>query len=412
MNRRKFLKYLGLATTASLFNNSLMKNTFANVKSKSLEFGNRVVWVHDEHATFWENDGYYGNYVNQNRVNQMISDGIKSLTSESDVNVGWQSIINGYTEGDIIGIKININNSSNGNAIDAVAAPIIGIVSGLTSCGVREQDIYIIEPSREFSSRIADPIIALFPNVLLWDSDGSYNNEVTYNYATDASTTVIHTNPGLTGDNRYSYMPEQLEEIKYLINVPIMKGHGAAEFSLTFKNNFGMLKKWTVAKLHDYSLPGRPGYSYDTNPLHDIYLNSNIKDKTVLIIGDGLFCSRVETAAVPQTWKTFNDSFPNSIFLSTDPVAIDSVMFDFLNAESSRSEESQLYLHRAEELGLGVHDHWNNPLDRQYTKIDFRKIGSGKISRYQIDQIIKEYKDGDATNQEVKVLLNQYLKGE
>jgi len=110
------------------------------------------------------------------------------------------------------------------------------------------------------------------------------------------------------------------------------------------------------------------------NPLVDIYLNSHIRDKTVLIIGDALFGARIDNWDVPEVWDTFGGEFPNSIFLSTDPVAIDSVMYDFLNLEDSKPDESQLYLHRAKEVGLGTHDHWNNPTDKQYSRIDFRKI--------------------------------------
>jgi uncharacterized protein (DUF362 family) len=231
-----------------------------------------------------------------------------------------------------------------------------------------------MEPSREFSSRIANPILALYPNVLFWDSAGTYGHQVTFNYSTSATTTIAHTNPGLTGDNRYSYLPEQYEAMSYLINMPIMKGHGSAVISLTFKNHFGSLKKWTCGKLHDYVLPYNPKYSYDMNPFHDIYLNSNIKNKTVLIVGDGLFCSRTQTEGVPEVWSTFGGKFPNSLFLSTDPVAIDSVMFDFLKAEASRSDQSQRYLHRAAELGLGRHEHWNNATEKRYSIIDFKKI--------------------------------------
>jgi len=155
--------------------------------------------------------------------------------------------------------------------------------------GVLEPDIYIMEPSREFSSRIVNPILALYPNVQFWDANGRQGHQVTFNYSPSATTTIDHSNPGLTGDNNYSYLPEQLGLASYLISVPIMKGHGVANVSLTFKNHFGSLKKWTYAKLHDYALPFRTYYSYAMNPLHDIYLNPNIKDKTFLIVGDGLF---------------------------------------------------------------------------------------------------------------------------
>jgi hypothetical protein len=66
--------------------------------------------------------------------------------------------------------------------------------------------------------------------------------------------------------------------------------------------------------------------------------------------------------------------------MSTDPVAIDSVMFDFMNAEVGEPNESQLYLHRAAELGLGTHEHWNNSSEKRYSNIDFRKIDMSSAS--------------------------------
>ncbi len=410
ITRRDFLKKSSQITSGTIgLLYGLKKNTLASNSSKL--GSNRVIWLHDSNATFWDGNGYYGDYIIQSRVNAMLEAGIKSLTGESNIVNAWNQILPNYTNGEKIVIKINMNNTGNGTAIDATPAPVISLISGLKAIGVLETDIYIMDPSNFISSLFANPILSLYPEVSIWDANGSQGYQVTYNYDPGTSTTIQHSNPGLTGSNQYSYMPEQLGTATYLINIPIMKGHGAGVISLVFKNCFGLLKAYTIAKLHDYSLPYRSNYSYDMNPLHDIYLNANIRDKTVLIVGDGLFCSRKETAAVPEVWNTFNGEFPNSIFLSTDPVAIDSVMFDFLNAESPRFAGSQLYLHRAEELFLGTHEHWSDPINRQYTNIDFRQIEMSNINRFNIDQKIKEFKEGNATLPEVRELINLYLKG-
>jgi hypothetical protein len=71
----------------------------------------------------------------------------------------------------------------------------------------------------------------------------------------------------------------------------------------------------------------------------------------------------------------FNNDWTNSLFLSQDPVAIDSVMYDFLLAESNPCEGSQNYLHQSADPplnvydpendgyylseSLGVHEHWD-----------------------------------------------------
>ena len=82
-------------------------------------------------------------------------------------------------------------------------------------------------------------------------------------------------------------------------------------------------------------------------------------------------------------------------------------MFDFLNAERAIPEEAQLYLHRAAELALGTHDHWNNPIDRQYSKIDFQSLELA-VNRTTIDRLIRSYRNGQSTEQDVKAAIRGY----
>ena len=85
----------------------------------------------------------------------------------------------------------------------------------------------------------------------------------------------------------------------------------------------------------------------------------------------------------------FNDAWPNSIFLSLDGVAIDSVGFDFLtsewpdlpdigNADNYLRESALAHdppsktFYDPERDGircrsLGVHEHWNNGADKKYS---------------------------------------------
>jgi len=334
--------------------------------------GNRVVWGRDPQATFWDGSDYYGDSVDQDKVNALIGQGMRLLTGAPDAVSAWQLIIPGYSPGTKIAIKVNMNNAEvSGYNIDATSGAVNGVIAGLKSMGVSESDVYLMDPSRVWPSYIADPILSRYPGVLLWDAEGTYGHEVTFDYSSSASTTVHHSHPSIADTN----YPMQLAEASHLIHMPILKGHGSAEISLTYKNLFGLIERGQCARFHDYALPWRSGYSYDQNPLHDLYLNSHVKDKTVLIVGDGLFGQRaVSESGVPTPWDFFGGEFPNSIFLSTDSVAIDSVMFDFLNAEMARYDKSQLYLHRAQELELGTHDHWNNPTDKEYASIDFRKF--------------------------------------
>jgi hypothetical protein len=124
----------------------------------------------------------------------------------------------------------------------------------------------------------------------------------------------------------------------------------------------------------------------------------------MLYIVDGLFGGGSDETRGPVKYfmAPFNDDWSNSIFLSQDQVALESVCFDFLrtewdgknkhNSANNVFEEGPNmfgvddYLHQAADSknwpdgivydpdksgkpipSLGVHEHWNNGLDKQYS---------------------------------------------
>jgi hypothetical protein len=129
--------------------------------------------------------------------------------------------------------------------------------------------------------------------------------------------------------------------------------------------------------------------------------------KTVLYLLDGLFAGYYWDSE-PFKWnmEPFNGDWPSSIFASQDGVAIDSVAYDFLLEEwpdvvtsggaapGSLQGGAEDYIHEAALANdpcsgsfydpahdsnvvqldsLGVHEHWNNPIDKRYS----RNLGTG-----------------------------------
>jgi hypothetical protein len=118
--------------------------------------------------------------------------------------------------------------------------------------------------------------------------------------------------------------------------------------------------------------------------------------KTLLFILDGLFGVRDVNDLVAEHghWtKLFHGEWLASLFLSQDPIAIDSVGLDLLRAEFPLGRFTDFepmtnadnFMHEAaladhppsgvryapdgEPLkSLGVHEHWNNEADRQYSR--------------------------------------------
>jgi hypothetical protein len=186
-----------------------------------------------------------------------------------------------------------------------------------------------------------------------------------------------------------------------VVNFANLKAHEGSGVTLCAKNHFGSLVRWPVQPgyydIHPASYSRRPG-SY--RPLVDLMGHAHLGGKTVLYLIDAVFTGLHPRDALPSPMKMspFNGRWPCSLFVSQDPVAIDSVGFDFLWSERDdypRQGGVDDYLHeaalandppsgtfydpnhaRAEQRlpSLGVHEHWNNPTDKQYS----RNRGTGK----------------------------------
>jgi len=177
-----------------------------------------------------------------------------------------------------------------------------------------------------------------------------------------------------------------------MVNMPILKRHDLnAAVTLCAKNHFGTIGN--PSALHTYIRSWNwPMGSYD--PLVDIIGHRDIGGKTVLYIIDGLYAGD-RYDATPRKWRSapFNNDWPSSIFVSQDGVALDSVGMDFLHEEWLLRNNADNYLHEAAQAdnppsgtfydperdgtrlaSLGVHEHWNDPVDKQYS----RNLGTGE----------------------------------
>ena len=113
--------------------------------------------------------------------------------------------------------------------------------------------------------------------------------------------------------------------------------------------------------------------------------------KTILYLLDALYAAPHQSV-LPEKWQSspFGGDWTASVLASQDPVAIESVAVDFFGAEQSAARmvgAVDNYLHEAALVqqppslsryapagdgrtlrSLGVHEHWNGPEQRQYTR--------------------------------------------
>jgi hypothetical protein len=123
------------------------------------------------------------------------------------------------------------------------------------------------------------------------------------------------------------------------------------------------------------------------NALVDLMGHEDLGGKTILCLVE---CIRYKYWKAPP----FNGGPASSLFMSQDFVAIESVLLDFLRSEGGvPAGTADNYLHEAAQAdnppsqtvydpendgtpleSLGVHEHWNNSTDKQYT----RNLGTGE----------------------------------
>jgi hypothetical protein len=351
----------------------------------------RVVWVWNPDATETSLTGYWWEPANNNQtvINGMVSAGIQGLAGETNDTAAWEQLFRffnqhhgsgdiGYQSGEKIALKINLNNcweqylnpyTQKDNQLDASPYVVKALLRQfVTIVGVAQEDITVFDSSRSMANWFYDQVYPEFPNVKYLDAEGGATGRT----QVQPSDVILHLADG-SGLTRT--LPTCVTEAKYLINMPILKRHPINQgVTLSGKNFFGT---WIepVSDVHNYHMDAFT--AGNTAPQTDLFAADQLGGKTLLFLGDGLYATKVDHRTIAKfEMYPFNNDWTNSMFFSQDPVAMDSVMFDFLFAEGTNPVEgSQNYLHQSavppantydpENDGtflnhsLGVHEHCN-----------------------------------------------------
>jgi len=339
-----------------------------------LENPHRVVSVHDSSATSWAGSGNPHNYINEIEVAKMVKEGVLKLTKETDYVNAWKKLIP-YKQGEIVAIKLNLNNWGDLSAtMNPYTELVNAVIGGLIAMGVPANNIWLIDPSRGMSSawtaKIKPQGIKFNPYANQYvDANSPYASIV--NFTREGATAV---RPG-----------SAFIEADHIINMPQLKGHGGASITLSLKNHYGSAEIGTQGRehWHDYIYQHNSGYGNNgINPLIAINLNPVFVEKTRLIIGDGLYGHPTLNYAAPVLFRSFGNNPPEILFFGVDPVAVDSVMFDYLQRECRASGQPARNddLNREAALaGLGVNEHWNSDTTRKYNAIEYAEVDLDQV---------------------------------
>jgi len=331
----------------------------------------RVVHIHSLNATHWAGETAFWDHVDQTTVNAMVDQGLMLLTRAQTVADAWRVLLPEYQPGQIIAIKVNFNNNSSNctdtdNKIDGLIQPVNALVSGLAQIGVAPSDIHVYDAIRALPDRFVNMGLS---GIEFFDAN--CRNTAGFNYVPASKVTFYPPEGVLAPDE---WVNNALMNATYLINMPIMKGnHTAAGVTLGAKNHFGTVN--SPSGMHNLVNIVGGTARHDYNPLVDLLRSPLIGGKTILTVGDGLFAARHFNQA-PETWSTFGNQVPNSLFFSVDKVSVDCIMHDLLAAElgAGLSARANEYLRLAGAAGLGVFeqgDPWQEPFGSGYQKIQY-----------------------------------------
>jgi hypothetical protein len=404
----------------------------------------RVTWAHDQGAVTFKPAGTNGFWwedknTNPERVADMFSHALEGVTGATSSADAWDILFRytnlkrgmpdiGYSAGEKIAIKVNlVMGLAGGQEQPTCPGPTPQVLNAiLTDLIVDLQIPGEMITVYDASARIPDYIMSPFKNntnpefqKVRFVGNPKYVTDNRYLPAEADMNAKIHFADTSVTD---IYWVKTLTEADYFINLGNMKGHTMAGVTFCAKNLYGSIfipaavdtvsygagfgpkniddhgGLHKCAAVHDFQdgnvgyFPARQMGSY--NYLVDLLGYPDVYNKALLYIVDGLYAGKQQNQL--DKFTTFGNHYTASVFLSQDPIALESVCLDFLRSEQICAVNVygnvDNYLHEGAladnppsgviynpDAGedhlhsLGVHEHWNNSTDRKYT----RNLGTG-----------------------------------
>jgi len=410
-------------------------------------FPGRVVWARDPLATKWaghwqqkSDQWWLDENTDQTRVDNLLANTLAKLTGKTNGAEAWRAIFEfynlhsrqlearGYQPGEIVAVKVNLNNSTKpgkvDNYIDATPQTILAMVRQLVNeAKVRPQDIVIYDVRRYIPPYILSKVWGEFPDVRFVQQstpvEPQPNNPATGDYHNLEKVIWIEGITYSRDNEKYKdarLIPKQIKDATYLVNLAILKAHsypynemdhgdsGQTGISMCGKNHFGSIKG--PYELHSIINPDLEATPHFYSPLVDLAASPNLGAKTILYVLDGLYCGR--------KWQSYPQHFPNppfnnrvepyenpdwpaSLLASLDGVALDSVGLDLIFAQTKNNTDTNGHpriliranaddylfeMAQAEHppsgtvyqqgsktvTSLGVHEHWDSDATKQYSR--------------------------------------------
>lgn len=418
-------------------------------------FPGRVVMSRNPLATKWagnwkknEDQWWLDKNTDIDKVSEMLSVTIQKLTgSKKDIDA-WDKIFKyynensrgiakrGYKPGEVVAIKINLNNSGDkktDNQTDATPQMVLAMVRQLVNIAkVQQNDIIIYDVRRSIYPAMLTEIWKEFKDVKFLQANAASDNQPINpgygnHHGLEGADWIEGVSYSAGNYKEAKLIPNQIKNCTYLINLALLKLHsypynymedgdeGQTAITMSGKNHAGSIKG--TPELHGILSTKIDGKKNAYSPLVDLAASPNLGAKTILYVLDGLYCGR--------KWRTYPIHFPNPPFnnrvvpyensdwpacvlSSFDPVALQSVGLDIVYAQSKNNFEASYhnvprilvrenaddflrematpdhapsgvkYIQDGKPLkSLGVFEHWDDDKTMRYSRNLDSKKGTG-----------------------------------
>jgi uncharacterized protein (DUF362 family) len=332
VNRRAFLASLGSIGAGAGLASSCRRETETQASARTASAASsagraRVVSVRRPDV-FGKNDksDVRGLGIDSKLVYKMVDESVTALVGTKTSEDAWKKL---FGPRDVVGIKVNC---LGGRMISSHPAIVEGIVQGLRKAGVSDDNIIVWDRfSRELKAG-GFPVNVAAKGVRYLGTDargyGYYLEPIQYRSIGSLFSSIL------------------TSRCNAIISVPVLKDHDLAGITLNLKNFFGAIQKPSL-----YHENGCDPYIADLNA-HPL-----IKDKMRLVVADAL----LGVYDGGPSYKPDGAWRHAGVLASTDPVAIDRVAANIIEAKRAEAGKKPLkdagrepiHIHTAAKLGLG-----------------------------------------------------------
>lgn len=300
-------------------------------------FRGRVIEVNHPGAVDVDDSGEKPVYTrHQDLVHEMVNRGMRELVRSDDAVEAWRYF---FSPGDRVGIKV----VPNGYPLAMSSTEIVlEVIAGLESAGVRPRDMIVFD--RYHEEFIRCDYVQRLPDGVRWEcSTGPKSNQIAIDgqpldgsgklstvsgYDSDVWRELPYADPAFPPDDDRIFRSHLSnivsKKVDKVVCIPVLKDHRSAGITISLKNmSHGFVNNVNRSHL----APSNTCASF----IPAMVSLPKTREKSVLQIADGLVGVY---EGGPGPWNKSFATWPHrSLFFATDPVALDRIGWEIIDAK-------------------------------------------------------------------------------